>query len=487
MKRKKENPPRICGITCFKPVATHMRVMFAAIMLMVATAGFSQSLGDVNTNGTIDIIDALLVAQYYVGLTTNLDISLSDVNANGTTDIVDALLIAQFYVGLITEFPGELQTPVPTSVQTLPPTPPPTAVPTQAGSVYSFTGTLPNGLINGAPVSYSTTASYDGSNVVITFNGGPGFEWVWLYTPSYNNMSNTGGDTWTASVGGYAPGSTIEFSFTVRKDGQEANSATAPHIWVVGSSQNVTPVPTAAPTAVTTPGPTSAPGDYTLVWSDEFEGSIGPDWVFETGNGSSGWGNNELQYYRRENASVVNGELVITVKQESYDGFNYTSSRMKTEGRRSWTYGKIEARIKLPTGQGIWPAFWMLGDNISSVSWPACGEIDIMEHINNEVTTYGTIHWDADGYAHYGGSVSVIPAEYHLYSIEWDSSAIRWYLDGVQFHEANIENNINSTEEFHRNMFILLNVAVGGNWPGSPDGTTIFPVTMHVDYVRVYQ
>jgi beta-glucanase (GH16 family) len=462
--------------------------MFLLVFGMQETMAQSASLGNVNNDNAIDIVDALLVAQYYVGLNPgNFNAGMADVDGNGSINIVDALLIAQYYVGLIDRFPAQGDTPAPTGVVTQATTP----VPTGSGG-YSFTGVLPNGLINGAQVSYTTTAGFDGSNVTITFDGGSGFEWVWVYTPSHNAMTNTGGNLWSVSLGGYSSGSTLEYYFTVRKDGQEENNSGSPHVWVVGSGSPAdTPVPTGVstpePAATPVPGTTTVPGDYALVWSDEFDNGIGSDWVFETGNGSGGWGNNELEYYRRENAYVSNGALVIEAKRESYGGYNYTSARMKTQGRRSWQYGRIEARIRLPLGQGIWPAFWMLGDNISSVNWPACGEIDIMEHINNESTIYGTIHWDADGYANYGGSTSASVADYHVYAIEWDASAIRWYCDGNQYHEANIANNINSTEEFHRNFFILLNVAVGGNWPGSPDGSTTFPAYMYVDYVRVYQ
>ncbi|TRX45872.1 carbohydrate-binding protein [Fulvivirga sp. M361] len=229
--------------------------------------------------------------------------------------------------------------------------------------------------------------------------------------------------------------------------------------------------------------------NWSLVWQDEFTNGISSDWVFETGNGYSGWGNNELQYYRRENATVENGNLVITAKRESFGGYNYTSARMKTQGRKSFRYGKIEARIALPLGQGLWPAFWMLGNNISSVGWPACGEIDIMEHINNEATTYGTIHWqDHNGNkAEYGGSTGVNVSAYHVYSIEWDQNYIRWFVDGNQFHIVDISNGINGTSEFHNEHFLLLNMAVGGNWPGFSIDNSKLPARMYVDYVRVYQ
>jgi beta-glucanase (GH16 family) len=229
--------------------------------------------------------------------------------------------------------------------------------------------------------------------------------------------------------------------------------------------------------------------NWQLVWQDEFTNGISSDWVFETGNGSGGWGNSELEYYRAENATVENGQLVITAKQESFGGYNYTSTRMKTQGKKSWKYGKIEARIKMPAFQGIWPAFWMLGDNISSVGWPSCGELDIMEHINSENINYGTAHWsDPNGqHASYGGNTAVTVTDYHNYSIEWDANYIRWFVDGVKYHEIFIGGGINGTSEFQNNFFILLNMAVGGNWPGFTIDNNGFPAKMYVDYVRVYQ
>lgn len=228
---------------------------------------------------------------------------------------------------------------------------------------------------------------------------------------------------------------------------------------------------------------------WQLVWQDEFTNGIGPDWVFETGTGSGGWGNNELQYYRTQNATVQNGQLVITARNESFGGMNYTSARMKTQGRKSWKYGRVEARIAMPAFQGVWPAFWMLGDNITTVNWPACGEIDVMEHVNTENRTYGTIHWQGTNgaYASYGGNTAVSVTGFHVYAIEWTASSIKWFVDGVQFHEANIANGVNGTNEFHNNFFILLNMAIGGNWPGFTVNNGAFPANMYVDYVRVYQ
>ncbi len=226
---------------------------------------------------------------------------------------------------------------------------------------------------------------------------------------------------------------------------------------------------------------------YELIWSDEFDGTSvnTANWNFDIGGG--GWGNNELEYYKASNAKVKNGILTITAKKKAIAGYNYTSARMKTQDKFDFKYGKVEARIKLPMGQGLWPAFWMLGSNISTVGWPFCGEIDIMEHINIENTIYGTMHWDVNGYANYGSNKSTTPASYHVYSIEWDQFGIRWYLDGVLYLTANTTNNINGTEEFHNPFFILLNLAVGGNWPGQTVDESKLPAKMHVDYVRVYQ
>lgn len=232
---------------------------------------------------------------------------------------------------------------------------------------------------------------------------------------------------------------------------------------------------------------------WNLAWSDEFSGtSINTsNWKFETGGG--GWGNNELEYYtnRSENARIENGNLVVEARKEAYNGMNYTSARLKSQGLKNWTYGKVEARIKLPVGQGVWPAFWMLGENISQVSWPKCGEIDIMEHVNNESAIHGTIHWDSTGnntHANYGAaSPNIDVTQYHVYSIEWNASSIKWFVDGTQYLEANIANSVNNTDEFHKPFFILFNLAVGGDWPGNPNGSTPFPAKMYVDYVRVYE
>lgn len=224
-----------------------------------------------------------------------------------------------------------------------------------------------------------------------------------------------------------------------------------------------------------------------LVWSDEFDGTSlnTGKWNYENGNLNV---NNEQQYYQTSNVSVSNGNLVITARKQSVGGKPYTSGRINTNGKFSQKYGRIEASIKLPAVQGLWPAFWMLGTNIGepNVGWPKCGEIDIMEHVNTGSTVLGTIHWFNTAYTYYGGNTTTSPTNYHLYAVEWDAGSIRWYVDGVQFHTANILNNINGTDEFHKNFFIILNVAVGGNLPGQNINDNALPASMLVDYVRVY-
>jgi beta-glucanase (GH16 family) len=255
---------------------------------------------------------------------------------------------------------------------------------------------------------------------------------------------------------------------------------------------------------ITTSGTDEQPTDttdgndkYELVWSEDFNYEGAPDpskWNFEIGD--SGWGNNEWQYYtdRLENARVGDGVLTITAREENYEGANYTSARMITyENGHYWQYGRVEARIKLPEGQGIWPAFWMLGKNIfEGTTWPATGEIDILEMIGggeNDSTLHGTAHWQEGGEHTYQGESlkhsEKLSQDFHVYAIEWDDEQIKWFFDGEQYYSLSIQSS--SMSEFDAPFFILLNIAVGGDWPGYPDDTTQFPQTMEVDYVRVYQ
>jgi beta-glucanase (GH16 family) len=255
--------------------------------------------------------------------------------------------------------------------------------------------------------------------------------------------------------------------------------------------------------ATQTSNPTTTPPTYRLVWSDEFSGADGsaPEaskWSIQTGG--DGWGNNELEYYtaRSQNLQVQGGNLVITAIKENYTGPDgvlrpYTSARLQTQGLFSQQYGRFEASIKIPKGQGMWPAFWMLGSDIDTNPWPACGEIDIMENIGKEpAIVHGSLH--GPGYA--PGNVTAsytLPSGalgdgFHLYVVEWDPQQIRFYVDSTQYRTFTPSNlPSGSPWEFNKPFFILLNVAVGGDWPGPPDQTTQFPQQMLVDYVRVYQ
>jgi beta-glucanase (GH16 family) len=233
------------------------------------------------------------------------------------------------------------------------------------------------------------------------------------------------------------------------------------------------------------------PQGYKLIWSDEFDStSLDPSiWSFETGN-NGGWGNNELEYYtnRTQNCNVQNGMLNFTAVKESYSGYNYTSARILTQNKFSVKFGKIEARIKLPYGQGIWPAFWMLGDDINQVSWPGCGEIDIMELIGGQGrdnTVYGSAHWGSDYSKSYSLSSGIFFNDFHIFDITWDQKSIVWHVDGITYNTLDITPSALSA--FQKSFFIIFNLAVGGNWPGNPDNTSVFPQTMQVDYVRVYQ
>ena len=238
-----------------------------------------------------------------------------------------------------------------------------------------------------------------------------------------------------------------------------------------------------------------AQAQYNLVWADEFNGTTldASKWVHEIGTGCPnlcGWGNNELQYYtsNADNIKVDTGYLHIIGRQQQFQGSAYTSARIKTEGLYSFQYGKVEARIKVPIGQGLWPAFWMLGSNISTVSWPQCGEIDIMEHVNTGPNIHGTIHYNLfNNYNNIGQSTPVNAGQFQIYTVEWDEDAIKWFVNGNLYHQVTITNGMNSTEEFHNPFFLLLNLAMGGNWPGAPNATTPAVNTMLVDYVRVYQ
>jgi beta-glucanase (GH16 family) len=247
------------------------------------------------------------------------------------------------------------------------------------------------------------------------------------------------------------------------------------------------------------------PTVWSLAWADEFDGpnGSGPDpskWTMETGG--NGWGNNELEYYtsRTQNSFLNNGSLVIKAIRETFTGpdnvtRDFTSARLITKNKFTQTFGRFEARIKIPSGQGMWPAFWMLGSTIDSAGWPSCGEIDIMENIGREPSTvHGTIH--GPGYSGAGGigAAYSLPGgkkfadDFHTFAVEWEPNVARFYVDGILYQTrtpADLPRG--TTWVFDHPFFIILDVAVGGTWPGPPDSTTTFPQTMQVDYVRVYQ
>lgn len=240
--------------------------------------------------------------------------------------------------------------------------------------------------------------------------------------------------------------------------------------------------------------------DSQYLWHDEFDGNAvdTEKWTFEIGTGASGWGNNEWEYYtdRKENAYVQDGILHIRANKEDFEGSKYTSARLITKGKFSFTYGTVEARIALPVGKGIWPAFWLLGQNIDAVSWPACGEIDIIETVNSENIVYGTNHWaNGSEYATYGNNTGnyrdqkfdLDVTQFHNYKFTWDKKYIRMFVDDFMYHEILIENNEGDTEEFHKPFFFILNVAVAGNWPGFEVDDAQFPNEMLIDYIRVTQ
>jgi len=274
---------------------------------------------------------------------------------------------------------------------------------------------------------------------------------------------------------------------------------------LLAACTSATPQPTATPTITPTVVPTLAPTPtygwdsqgWNLVWSDEFDGNtINPqNWTFD--KGGNGWGNAELEYYtdRPENARLENGMLVIEARQELYGGLQYTSARMRSQGLQEFQYGRIEARMKLPSGQGIWPAFWMLGNDFGKTkAWPICGEIDVMEYVGKTPdTVYETVH--GPGYSgakgigsHFALDADTLKNDFHVYAIEWQEDEIRWYVDDQEVFKVTPDQIPAGTQwVYDHPFFFILNLAVGGGWPGYPDSTTVFPQQLQVDYVRVYQ
>lgn len=234
-----------------------------------------------------------------------------------------------------------------------------------------------------------------------------------------------------------------------------------------------------------------------LVMQDEFDTNGAPNsaiWGYDIGTGTNGWGNNELQFYtdRKENVTVQNGYLIITARKESYQGSPYTSARLLTKGKFEQAYGRFEARIRLPWGQGMWPAFWMLGADIDTNPWPAAGEIDIMEFRGQEPSTVlGTVH--GPGYSA-GQAISKsytlkndrFDTGFHVFGIEWTPKYVNFYVDDVLYNQITPA-DVPGEWVFNKPFFILINLAVGGSFVGSPNNETVFPQTMLVDYVRVYK
>lgn len=226
-----------------------------------------------------------------------------------------------------------------------------------------------------------------------------------------------------------------------------------------------------------------------LTWSEEFNVAGAPDpakWGYDIGGG--GWGNNELEYYtsRPENVVVSNGTLIILAKKENFSGSQYTSARLLSKDKFSFKYGKVDIRAKLPAGGGTWPAIWMLGSNISTVNWPACGEIDIMEHLGNQLNKiYGTLHHPGHSGANGDGSnvtIANATTEFHKYTLEWSAATIKLLVDdAVFFTFAN-----NPALPFNQNFFLILNIAIGGNFGGAVD-PAFTSGAMEIDYIRVYQ
>lgn len=241
--------------------------------------------------------------------------------------------------------------------------------------------------------------------------------------------------------------------------------------------------------------PTSYAG-YNLAWSDEFNSASLNDLTWNYEQGGNGWGNNELENYtaRPQNLFLSNGNLIIEARRETYGNNNYTSARITTQNKKTFTFGRIDIRAKLPVAKGMWPALWMLGSNLPTVNWPACGEIDMMELVGSapkQVT--GTMHWaTSGGQDSYLNNNFVLPSQdfsqqFHVFSVVWTQDSIKWLVDDSQYFSGNKANVTNGAYPFNNPFFFIFNVAVGGNWPGPPDNTTSFPQRMFVDYIRVFQ
>ncbi len=259
------------------------------------------------------------------------------------------------------------------------------------------------------------------------------------------------------------------------------------------------PVVPSNPTTPSTPStPAATDTVKKLVWSDEFDKGTRPDttkWGYDIGTGSNGWGNNEAEYYTSDstNARIENGNLIIEARKENKGGKSYTSARLLTQGKASWTYGRIEVRAKLPKGVGTWPAIWMLGENIKTAGWPACGEIDIMEHVGkvqDEInwSTHSKLNnWTLGTQRTNKAIIDGVSTAFHIYKIEWSKDFIQFFVDDKLFYTSPNEGKGSDYYPFVAPQFLLLNFAIGGNFGGTTIDDSIFPCRMEVDYVRVYQ
>ena len=307
------------------------------------------------------------------------------------------------------------------------------------------------------------------------------------------------------ALGGVACGASVDGGSNPGGGGDGASSASGAGGVPGTSSTSSGPGDVTSTTSSSSGG--GQPDGWTLTWSDEFDGPDGTPidttkWTSLIGG--DGWGNQEREYYTDDvaNAQQRGGSLVITATRDGaadhscwYGTCQFTSARMATQGKFTQTYGRFESRLKIPFGQGIWPAFWMLGEDIGSVGWPACGEIDIMENIGREpAIVHGSMH--GPGYS--GGNPltgsqaleggAKLSDDYHVFAVEWEPTAVRFYLDGALYATQTVDDVPDGkTWVYEHPFFILLNVAVGGAWPGDPDDRSTFPQTMLVDYVRVYK
>ena len=363
----------------------------------------------------------------------------------------------------------------------------------------------------------SSTASSGGTSNSAGNSGSGG-------TPAGGGIAGSGGGTSSGGLGGSggrgdagvtdAPGARPDVAMggsggsggAVATGGSVGSGGALGSGGIIGSGGTGGP----ADAATGIDGASALPG-WILTWSDEFDGQDGSavdptKWVHDVGG--SGWGNQELEYYTNgtQNAVVMGGNLVITATTAGASSYNcsypssgpcqYTSARLLTQNKFSQQYGRIEARIQIPKGQGLWPAFWMLGADINTSGWPTCGEIDIMENIGKEPSTNnGSLHMPAAGTSNdddLTGTYTLpgnakLGDNFHTYAIEWSAAAIKFYVDDNLYETQTPSTATGRTWKFDHPFFMLLNVAVGGQWPGAPDSTTTFPQTMKVDWVRVYE